>query len=104
MKVPTCIVCKEQHWPDRVPRFDGFGINACDKYSSRIASVSTAYINERSLLHKMAAASAMYEALQTVLFAIMADMSSNAGKVDVLALRYIVREAIEQAHGLKVEA
>ena len=42
-----CKHCNEEHEPERGLDFDGFGVNLCDMYRSRLATFTTSYRGRR---------------------------------------------------------
>ncbi len=62
----ACKYCRENHEPTRGLVFDGIGVNGCDMYRSRIATVTASY-RDCGLGPVFAAAPELLDALQRLL-------------------------------------
>jgi hypothetical protein len=38
-----CKICRENHPPQKTTKFDGMGVNSCDTYATRIATLNPDY-------------------------------------------------------------
>lgn len=67
--MPMCPHCREQHGAERTLTFDGYGINSCGMYRSRVATLEKDF-RDGDLGYQMAAGPSLHQALKLMMMTV----------------------------------